>query len=208
MPYLLFFDKCLEHLIPRIGAAFPDSDSTVILRGFKEEYNNSKSEIKRYEILDKTMKYFNVAMWIKDLDNLFLYVNEALCSLILSHPIEDSLFKVDSDFEQDEMAQICIGSDMKVLKENKMMRFLEIATYNKNKPVWLDICKVPTRGPSGRISGTMGTAVDIKNIVPDEIKKKYMEAISIEIAFGVVLTGEKITSILESYTSGKKEKKL
>ncbi len=205
MPYLLFFDKCLEHLIPRIKAAFPDGANAAILHEFKKRYESSKSEINKYEILDEMIKHFNVATWIKDLDNLFLYVNEALCGLILFHPVEDSLFKTDLDFKKNAMARICTASDKKVVKENRMMRFLEIATYNENKPVWLDICKAPMKGPSNRISGTMGTAVDLKNIVTDETKKKYIKAVSIELPFNVVLTGEKIASIIESYEGEKEE---
>lgn len=197
---ILFFEKCLSHIIPRIKAAHNNKkDNFATLRGFVEKLEKCKSDVQKSKILNMIAEYFNVALWIKDTNNIFIYVNEACCKLILFHPIDDALFKKDGEFEQNALSVLCTKSDAKVIEKNTPLRFIEHAIYNGGKSVWIDVCKSPTHSPNNRIIGTIGSGVDISKIVPQDVKDKYREAQSVEISFDVMLTKETIIKILEVY---------
>lgn len=199
MPFTLFFESCLKCLIPRIEAAFPEKGNSAILHGYEANFKKAVRDTERRKILKALIDYFNIALWMKDINNIFFYLNEGCCSLILFHATDEALFKRDTDFDKDQLAHLCILGDKKVIKRNESIRFIEHARYDNGKNVWVDVCKCPTHAPGGRITGTLGCAVDLSLIVAEETKNRFVEAQSIEIPMDEILTISGITKILEEY---------
>lgn len=198
MPYVSFFKDCLSHLIPRIAAVYPDPSAVEILKEYKCKFDNALSEVQQSKIMDEAMSRFNVCMWIKDVDSNFIYHNQPCREVILATVMSSSvLFLRDNDFVDNALAPLCLYSDGEVIKEGKMLRFIEKAIYHNGESRWLDVCKVPTISPSGRISGTMGTGILINRLVSKDLILNHKVAISIKIPLDTVLTTEEITNIVE-----------
>lgn len=199
MPFLLFFEECMESLFVRIEAAFPGRGNAAALLGFKMKFEEAKTDFEKRKVVKAVTEYFNVAFWLKDTNHVFLYVNEGCCALILFCPMDEVLFKKEGEFEEDLLSKFCVLGDIKVMKLNHSIRFIEHAVYQGERHVWLDICKCPTYSPSGRVTGTMGSGVDLSLIVPDEIKEGFRTTESIEIPMREVLTPNKITDITVNF---------
>lgn len=197
MSYVSFFEKCLSHLIPRIEAVYSNPKNIELLCTYKIKFDNAISEIQQSKIMDDAMILFKVSMWIKDIDSNFIYHNRPCRDIILATVLPDGvLFLKDNDFINNALAPLCLHSDKEVLEKKVMLRFIEKAVYHNGESRWLDICKVPTFSPSGRISGTMGTGILINRIVSKELMTKHEGGISIEIPFETVLTTEALDNIV------------
>lgn len=198
MPYVSFFKSCLTHLIPRVVAVYPDPNAIEILMEYKCKFDNALSEIQQSKIMDEAMSRFKVCMWMKDIDSNFIYHNQSCREIILSTVMPNSvLFLRDNDFVDNALASLCLYSDGVVIKEGKMARFIEKAIYYNGESRWLDICKAPTKTPSGRINGTMGTGILINRIVSKELMTNHKGGISIRIPMNTVLTTEEVSSIVK-----------
>lgn len=156
---------------------------------YNRELDNSKEGINRLieltERLDKMeldihkqCKFLNAVanswdnpMWVKDINGIFLYVNTACAEIILKTTVEKALHLTDSDFKNDALATICIQSDKKVTETKKVRRFIEHARYS-DRDLWLDVVKTPLI-VNDKLTGIIGTAKDITNIVPQDIKDLF-----------------------------------
>ena len=195
--YLLFFQKCLSHLIPRISAVYSDSASVELLLAYKKKFDKALSEIHQSKIMDDAMRLFKVSMWIKDVDSNFIYHNRPCRDIILATVLPDGvLFLRDNDFIDNALAPLCLYSDGEVLRRKEMLRFVEKAVYHNGESRWLDVCKTPTFSPSGRISGTMGTGILINRIVSEHLMLNHKGPISIEIPFETVLTTQVLDDLV------------
>lgn len=197
MPYVNFFEKCLSHLIPRIEAVFPKQKAKNVLHEYKHKFDDAISEIQQSKIMDEAMNRFKVCMWIKDIGSNFIYHNQSCRDIILSTIMPDSvLFLKDNDFIDNALAPACSHSDKEVIRRKEMLRFIEKAVYYNGESRWLDICKVPTFSPSGRINGTMGTGILINRLVSRDLMLNHRKDFYLEIPFDTVLTTEKIDEIV------------
>lgn len=199
MPFLLFFDIYMCRLLLSLETAFSCNGDLKVLRGFKARHARAKTDLDKRKVIKALTEHFNVALWIKDVNHVFLYVNEGCCLLILSSPMDNGvLFKMDDDFDRDSLSEFCMLGDIKVMKEDRPLRFIEHAVYPGQQHVWLDICKWPTHSPSGRVIGTIGFGVDLSLNVSDGTKERFRSPQSFEIDMDEVLISDRILGLLET----------
>jgi PAS domain-containing protein len=123
----------LKELRRELECAQKDIERLDNLERRLEVQKNSKF---RYEeILKSALDTFGVALWIKDINSHFLFVNQVCCETILRCTIDDALLKTDADFKNDALAKICHISDKKVIESQKTRRFIEHAVYADGESV-------------------------------------------------------------------------
>lgn len=146
---------------------------------------------------------FGVALWIKDENHKFVFVNRACCHYILKCEEEEALNFTDTDFEKDALARECLKSDKKVMESQKTMRFIEHAVYEDGKEIFLDIVKSP-RIKHGEVIGTIGSGVVITNSIPEGIRNQHRKSNSIEVPVDLSIGTRKLVEILERRRDGKR----
>ena len=119
-------------------------------------------------------------MWVKDEKGHYLFVNESCAKTILKSTVEEVLHLTDTDLKDDVLAPICMQSDELVRKSLKTRRFIEHARYKDGRDVWLDTTKSPLM-VNGKLNGVVGTAKDIVDLVPKDIKDHCIQPGLIEI---------------------------
>ena len=132
--------------------AFDSIERMKFLAGDMEQVEEEirASEDQLHQIVDG----IDVAVWAKDVDNRFVYANKACCDNILHCPKDVVLKAIDTDFEEDALANICIRSDEITKAMGKTCRFIEHGIY-PGGDVWLDTEKSPWFR-DGEIVGTVG----------------------------------------------------
>lgn len=131
--------------------------------------------------IEKAMDGFGVAMWMKDLKGQFLFVNKICCETILKCTAEKALGLTNGDLKKDALAAVCMESDRQIMEDGTTRRFIETAKYNDGRRVIIDTIKSPVFSDNGELIGTMGNAVDITELLPDEIKDRGSSSIEIPI---------------------------
>lgn len=194
MPFLLFFEPHIDHLVERAKIVFNSAADIKELESFKKEFAETIRETDKYVLLERITNKFDLALWIKDKNSIFTFANKPCMNLILRS--SEPTFKNNGNFANDVLAILCIKGDKAVMKKGTDMRFIEFAVYGDGVSMWIDIYKSPMRNPSGEIHGTLGSGINITKVVPDSIKEKYKAAQSIEIETTAILTADKIEQII------------
>ena len=119
-------------------------------------------------------------MWVKDIKGHYLFVNESCAKTIMKSTVEEVLHLTDADLKDDALAPICMQSDELVRKSLKTRRFIEHARYKDGRVIWLDVTKVPFI-INGKLTGVVGTAKDVSDLVPKDIKDHCIRPGLIEI---------------------------
>jgi PAS domain S-box-containing protein len=112
-------------------------------------------------------------MWAKDLDERFIFVNKAMCNVLLqAKDIEEPIGKNDLFFANRErelhpenpqwhtFGELCLNSDEETLKQMKQMQFDEYGNV-KGKHLYLDVHKAPLITNEGKLIGVVGSARDV-----------------------------------------------
>lgn len=172
------------------------------------EQNCASSELTacQYGYCIKTaIDTFGVALWIKDVDHCFIFVNQACCHNILKRSEEEALNLTDVDFADDALATECIKSDKMVMSSKKTMRFLEHAVYSDGKEIFLDVVKSP-RLEDGIVVGTIGSAIVITDSIPKGIRDQHRRSNSIEVPVDSTMGTRKLIQLLERRKDGARSK--
>lgn len=194
MSFLLFFEHHIDHIVERTKAVFNNKVNINELEIFKKEFAEAIRETDKHILLKQISDKFNLALWAKDKNSIFIFSNKPCMNLILRS--SEPTFKSNGDFSNDALAVLCIKSDYAVIKKGEDMRFIEFAVYEDGERIWIDVYKSLLRHPGGEICGTLGSAINITGIVPDDVKEKYKIAQSIEIDISVILTADRIKQII------------
>ncbi|MCX6151371.1 MAG: ATP-binding protein [Ignavibacteriales bacterium] len=114
-------------------------------------------------------------IWVKDLDNNYIFTNKALCNkLLMAKSTDEPIGKSESFFVEREKAlhpananwytfgEISEESDSRVMNSKKLERFEEFGNV-KGEYLFLDIYKAPLVDDLGNIIGTIGCARDNTN---------------------------------------------
>lgn len=110
-----------------------------------------------------------VLIWAKDLENRYLFLNQALCDVLLLCENEaEAIGKNDIYFAERErklghhhtFGEICANSDEIVKKEKVAMRFLEDGKV-RGSYLLLDVKKSPMFDENGTLVGTVGCGIDV-----------------------------------------------
>ena len=137
---------------------------------------------------------FGVAIWLKDLNNIFTYANKICCDTILKCSLGEAISAKDSDFVENSLAGACMKSDTLVLDTEKTRRFVEHGIH-AGEHIFLDAIKSPIYFDDV-LAGTMGSGSDITYIISDEIKKIHRNACFTEMPINIIMDAENIEKYL------------
>lgn len=140
--------------------------------------------------------HLSIAMWCKDRDGIFTYVNKIGCDTILHCTEEQALALTDSDFKSDALAPICLITDNLVMENKTTLRILEHSRYPDGRDIWLDTIKSPW-AVGGEIVGTTAVASVITEKIPIEVRDKLSGGGYIEIELETDVTTEKLLELIE-----------
>ncbi len=108
-------------------------------------------------------------LWAKDLEGRFLFVNQAMCDVLLkAEDTQEPLGKTDMYFAQRERAaghehtfgEVCANSDEVTLRTLQPGRFLEDGLV-RGQYLALDVHKAPFHDAGGALIGTVGAGRDV-----------------------------------------------
>ncbi len=126
-------------------------------------------------------------LWVKDLEGTYLYVNKAICDvLLMATDINEPIGKGDLFFALRERAkhkdkvdwhtfgELCFNSDKMVIENNKPMKFEEYGNI-KGELLYLEVNKAPFYDNDGNIIGVLGSGRDITELKMTQLKleKQY-----------------------------------
>lgn len=146
--------------------------------------------------IEKAIDELEVAIWLKDINGRFLFVNRACCEKILKCSRTEALSLKNGDLKKDALAQVCMKSDLKVLTSRQTYRWIEHAIYEDGRHIFVDTLKSPVYDGND-IVGIVGNAVDITDSIPDVIKAQHVNAGSILIPLNMTMSGLQLADILE-----------
>jgi two-component system cell cycle sensor histidine kinase/response regulator CckA len=143
--------------------------------------SQSESEVQGlYKMLRLMADNVPDLIWAKDMEDRYLFGNQAMCEKLLkcSHPDEamgkTSLFFAKREKEAGHhhtFGENCINSDDVVKKTQTPGRFLEDGLV-RNQYLMLDVNKAPFWGPEGEIIGTVGCGRDVTKEKQTELALK------------------------------------
>ncbi len=121
-------------------------------------------------------------LWIKDLNGIYIYANQAICDgLLMAKDINEPIGKGDVFFALRErekykdkpdwhtFGELCFDSDKLVIEANKAMKFEEYGNV-KGKLLYLEVNKAPFYDKDRNIIGTVGSGRDITELKMTQVK--------------------------------------
>ena len=173
MSFITFFQNPikLRNIVSRVKAVY--AGNTEILQTLDNmllEIYKQGRDTEKLKLINNMANQFDVSLWVKNIDGSLMFLNLECDDLFLN------------------------STDGRVISEERSIRFIEHVKY-KEKYIWLDVFKEPLIMPDGRINGIIGSAVDISDIIPEEIRKNSTLPQSIEIDIEAVLSASVIIDI-------------
>jgi signal transduction histidine kinase len=115
-------------------------------------------------------------LWVKDLNGIYMYANQAICDgLLMAKDTDEPIGKNDIFFALRErethsdnpnwhtFGELCFNSDLIVINNNKPMKFEEYGNV-KGEMLYLEVYKAPFYDVNGNIIGTVGAGRDISQL--------------------------------------------
>lgn len=149
----------------------------------------------QFEMLKVMTNELDISIWGKTKNGVFRFLNQSCADKILKVSIEDALNMTEADFKNDKLGDVCLQSDKVVMDAMATKRFIEHANYETG-PMWIDSTKSPWI-KDDKLIGTVGSAKDITNVVPQNIKDKYSDSGFVEIDIDLLLSEDKFDKILK-----------
>ena len=130
-------------------------------------------------------------IWAKDVENRFIFVNQAHTRLLNARDTDEPIGKTDMYFAARERAahpdqpdwhtlgEICADSDVVVMSTEIAQRFDESGNV-KGQFLFLDVHKAPFRDKQGLMIGTVGCGRDVTREKQLEAEHRQMEAEKME----------------------------
>jgi len=128
------------------------------------------------ELLSLLTKHLPDMLWVKDLEGIYLYANQAICDgLLMAKDTQEPIGKGDVFFalrereahkenpEWHTFGELCFNSDIDVIEQNRAIRFEEYGNV-KGKMMYLEVYKAPFYDKDGKIIGTVGAGRDITKL--------------------------------------------
>ena len=112
--------------------------------------------------------------WLRDADSRFIAVNQPFATSCGCEPI-DIIGKQSLDQMPAELVQKYRDDDLLVMASGKRQVVEEIMINAKGEDRWLEIIKTPMHNREGKVSGTVGIALDITDRKQMEITLRASE---------------------------------
>ncbi|MEA1982597.1 MAG: EAL domain-containing protein [Campylobacterota bacterium] len=127
-------------------------------------------------LLDLLTQHLPDMLWVKDIDGIYLYANQAICDgLLMAKDTQEPIGKGDVFFalrereahkdnpEWHTFGELCFNSDFDVIENNRAMKFEEYGNV-KGELLYLEVYKAPFYDKDGNIIGTVGAGRDITEL--------------------------------------------
>ncbi|MEA2091268.1 MAG: EAL domain-containing protein [Campylobacterota bacterium] len=136
------------------------------------------SDIKEHdsELLKLLTLHLPDMLWVKDLNGIYMYANQAICDgLLMAKDTQEPIGKGDVFFALREreahkdkpnwhtFGELCFDSDQTVIDNNRAMKFEEYGNV-KGELLYLEVYKAPFYDKDGKIIGTIGAGRDITKL--------------------------------------------
>jgi len=136
------------------------------------------SDLKEHnsELLNLLTRNLPDMLWVKDLEGIYIYANQAICDgLLMAKDTNEPIGKDDVFFAMREreahsdkpnwhtFGELCFNSDIDVIENDKAMKFEEYGNV-KGKLLYLEVYKAPFYDKNGKVIGTVGSGRDITKL--------------------------------------------
>ncbi len=161
------FDENEIHYISVLANAISLEEDRI--RADKKVKQSQNKYMDLYKMLRLLADNIPDPIWAKDMDNRYLFANQAMCDKLLKcRQPDDTLGKSDLDFArrqrqegyQHTFGEICVDSDEIIKTTREAGRFLEEG-FVRNQRLILDVHKAPFWGADGEMIGTVGCGRDV-----------------------------------------------
>ncbi|MEA1915198.1 MAG: PAS domain-containing protein, partial [Campylobacterota bacterium] len=149
-------------------------------------------------------------LWIKDINGVYIYANQAICDgLLMAKDIDEPIGKDDIFFalrqreahkdnpDWHTFGELCFNSDQEVIDNNQAMKFEEYGNV-KGKLLYLEVNKAPFYDINGKIIGTVGSGRDITELKMTQFKLEKQSEVIQQQAIHVSM-GEMIGNIAHQW---------
>lgn len=180
----LFLGFCVIHVIQLLdGFTLMDNSYELFLLFFEilvittYFYEIKKIKYEGNWMPSDILNNLPIMLWVKDINNRFLYVNDAICKDLLLCSKKVAIGKTSVDIAKINIkngsvytfGEVCDDSDQMVMLSNKPDKFLEIGKVNGSF-IALQVAKAPLYDDSGNIIGTIGCGSDITLDMEEHIR--------------------------------------
>ena len=101
-------------------------------------------------------------VYFKDDQSRFVRINQAQARFLGLNNPQDAIGKTDLDFQNHELAQQFMQEEKRILETGQpILNRIEFNPTVEGNPRWISATKVPVKGASGQIVGTIGISRDI-----------------------------------------------
>jgi len=136
-----------------------------IAREISERLEAERSLHEYYERIGAILASSTAQIYMKDLEMNYMMGNDPFCYFVKKEPC-DIKGRSDLDFFPVSLAEKRQKSDMVVIMENTPFYNIEEEIPGPDgSPLWLISSKVPVHDQNGKVSGLVGTSVDITDLV-------------------------------------------
>lgn len=200
MSFLSIFRSQMPNIVDKLRNIRFDLDVTQanierLLLLERELFAKEEALRMREHRIETAIAGFGLALWLKDLQGRFVYVNKACCKTILKCTEKEALGLRNGDLKKDALAQVCMKTDKEIIEHKTTKRWIENAVYEDGHSVFIDTMKSPVY-EDNQLIGVVGSALDISDQVPANIKINRMPA-SIEISTNQTMSSRQLIEILE-----------
>ena len=142
------------------------------------------------QLVRSAVENFHVAMWAKDMNHKFIFVNKVFCKTILKCTEEQALNKTDDELEENSLAIACMESEKIVLKYLTTCRFIEHGILH-GQHAFLDTIKSPFYQES-KLIGTLGSGTIITEKINEKIRSFHHKPCITPIPIDLALTKQEM----------------
>jgi len=141
-------------------------------------------------------------IWAKDIDDNYMFVNQAICDNLLSATDTDEpIGKNDMFFarrqresqpdnpEWHTFGELCQDSDHITIEADKPMQFYEYGNVKGNF-LYLDVRKAPLYDKTGKVIGVVGSARDITEERKKELERRMLSQAIEQAGESVIITNK------------------
>ena len=146
-------------------------------------------------LIESAVNGFGVAMWGRDTQGRFLFVNKVGLETMLKCTLEEAVGHRPEELNK-KIGTACMKSEKLVMSSGTTKRFIECG-QTEGDFICLDTIKSPVYRDK-EVLGTIGSGVIVTKNVPEEVRDAIKEPLSIEIPVDMALGSRKLVELLES----------
>lgn len=129
--------------------------------------------------LNDILNSLTVAVWAKDCNNRFVYMNNACKKMYTGTEDLETAGLLDTELLYHRFADVCTKSDEITQEMHTTCRFVEHCVLS-DLNIWIDVIKSPYF-KEGVFDGTVGSGENITSKIPIDIRDRYFKPAAINV---------------------------